>query len=160
MKSILRNLVPLAFLTVLAHAGEFPSPADWAFRTIFPEAPKIEKREAEGVRVAFLASCEHQGEQFRLLRVVPLHPVSSAEAEKTYDQARKKYFSGKEKVLIDELNTTVRGLPGRRYVYASHKGKRITDLTIILCGGEIYELSHEAPLDAKMSAETNRFEGQ
>jgi len=160
MKTPLRRLLPLTLLVATLHAGEFASPADWPFKTVFPEAPKLEKREPEGMRAAYLASCEHRGEHFRLLRVVPLRPVTAADAERTYDQARKKYFSGKEKVLIDELNTTVRGLPGRRYVYASQKGKRITDLTVILCAGEIYELSHEAAIDAKATPELARFEGQ
>jgi hypothetical protein len=160
MKTTLRRLLPLLLLGATLRAGEFASPADWPFKTVFPAAPKLEKREPEGVRAAYLASCEYNGEQFRLLRVVPLRAVGPADAEKTYDQARKKYFSGKEKVLIDELNTTVRGLPARRYVFASHKGKRVTDLTVILCGGEIFELSHEAALEAKVTAEVTRFEGQ
>jgi len=160
MMTSLRSLLPLLLLCTALRAGEFASPADWPFHTVFPSEPKLEKREPEGMRAAYLASCEHNGEQFRLLRVVPLRPATAADAEKTYDLARKKYFSGKEKVLVDELNTTVRGLPARRYVYASHKGKRITDLTIFLCQGDIFELSHEAPIDAKVSAETLRFESQ
>jgi len=160
MKTPLRCLLPLVLLAATLSAGEYASPADWAFKTVFPEVPKLEKREPEGVRAAYLASCEHKDEHFRLLRVVPLRPATPADAERTYDQARKKYFSGKDKVLIDELNTTVRGLPGRRYVYATHKGRRITDLTVILCAGEIYELSHEASIDAKPTPELARFEGQ
>lgn len=160
MKTSLRTLLPFLLLCIALHAGEFASPADWPFHTVFPAQPKLEKREPEGMRAAYLASCEHNGEQFRLLRVVPRRPVTAADAEKTYDLARRKYFSGKEKVLVDELNTTVHGLPARRYVYASHKGRRVTDLTIFLCQGEIFELSHEAPINAKVSAETLRFKGQ
>lgn len=152
-----KRLLLCATLAASLFAGEVRGPEGWPLQANFPEEPKVEKHEPKGAEAVYLAFCEKDDEKFRLLRVIPTKGTPPPEAEKIYEKARKKYFSNKEKVIIDELDCLIGGKPARRYVYASGKGKRLTDLCILVHAGEVYELSHETGVNSPVSPAAVRF---